>query len=118
MAAPLAVAVAAMLGACASDSGQPLTTITLADGDAGSTVNAEVGQTLGLTLHTIGPGSYDVPSSSEPVLRFVGEDDPKVQNPGGPTQLYEFRAQTAGTVTVTIPHTYRPDPFSMTVVVR
>jgi hypothetical protein len=90
----------------------------LSDSATGSTVNAEVGQTLKLTLHTIGPGNYDSPSSTEPVLRFVGEDDPKAQNPGGPTQLYEFDAASAGTVTVTIPHTYRPDPFSMTVVVR
>ena len=90
----------------------------LSDGDTGSTVNAEVGQAIQLTLHTIGPGNYDSPSSSEPVLRFVGEDDPKAQNPGGPTQLYEFDAESAGTVTVTIPHTSRPDPFRMTVVVR
>src|SRR4051812_17432284 len=41
-AAPLAVAAAATLSACASDSGQPLTPVVLADGDTGSTVNAEV----------------------------------------------------------------------------
>ena len=90
----------------------------LADGDTRSTVNVEVDQMLEVTLHTIGPGNYASPSSAEPVLHFVGEDDPKEQNPGGPTQVYQFRAENAGTVTVTIPHTHRPDPFSMTVVVR
>lgn len=114
-AATFALSAAATLSACASHSEHSL---TLADGDTGSTVHAELGQAIEVTLHTIGPGSYGSPSSSAPVLSFEGEDDPKAQNPGGPTQLYEFHAENRGTVTVTIAHSVRPDPFSVTVVVQ
>ena len=90
----------------------------LADSDTGSTVNAEIGQLLEVTLHTVGPGAYESPSTSTPVLLFLGENNPKQQNPGGPTQVYELRAESGGAVTVTIPHSTRPDPFSVTVVVK
>jgi len=120
LAATLAVVTAATLSACSSESSgdHTVTPIFLADSDSGSTVNAEVGQVLEVTLHTIGPGSYEEPSTSAPVLRFLGEADPKEQNPGGPTQLYEFKAESGGVITVTIPHSVRTDVFSITVVVQ
>lgn len=115
-AAGLVIVAAATLAACSSDGDHSLLPISLADEDTGSTVEAEIGQRIEVTLHTIGPGSYESPSSSKPVLDFLGEHNPSPQTPAGPTQVYVFLAQAGGTVTVTIPHSVRPEAFSMTVV--
>ncbi|HEV8551758.1 MAG TPA: hypothetical protein VGQ57_22075, partial [Polyangiaceae bacterium] len=57
------------------------------------------------------------PTTSSASVRFVGEVDPALQNPGGPTQIFRFEADAPGTAIITIPHTVHPDPFQVTIVV-
>ena len=63
-----------------------------------------VGQQLDITRGTIGPGNpYDtIPHISSAVVRFLGVTEPSaLRNPGGPTQVFRFEAQTPGRATIT-----------------
>ena len=71
-------------------------------------------QEVELTLGTVGPGQYGTPTISSPAIRFEGMTFPAVQNPGGPTQVFNFRAVAAGTAVVTIRHDTKPAPFTLT----
>ena len=115
----LAMGAAATLSGCGSGDEQTITTVFVADGDAGSTAGVEGGQILEVLLHPPGQSYYDHPRGTEPVLHFIGEDF----TPPGFTQDYRFLAENGGTVTITIqpvasPVNTIPDPFEMTVVVH
>jgi hypothetical protein len=71
----------------------------------GRQVIATVGQRIEITLQTIGPGSYDeTPHISSPAIRFENVHLRWPVNPGGPTQVYIFRAAAKGKAEIQIPH--------------
>ncbi len=104
-----------LLVACSGTDGTGTTPIALSGADSGNTVTVAVGQELDVTLQTIGPGEYGTPSLSSPAIRFLDVSYPPQQNPGGPRQLFRFQAVSAGTVEVSVPHTVKDLPFSITV---
>ncbi|HEY4933981.1 MAG TPA: hypothetical protein VII23_20645 [Terriglobales bacterium] len=72
---------------------------------SGRQVVATVGQKIEITLQTIGPGSYEeTPQISSPAIRFENVHSGWPQNPGGPTQVYIFRAAAQGKAEIQIPH--------------
>src|SRR5215469_4696117 len=73
-------------------------------GNNGQQVSAQIGQAILLTLQTIGPGQYGSPEISSAAIRFEGAAFPKEQNPGGPKQVYRFRARSEGKARIKIPH--------------
>lgn len=79
-------------------------TIRLTNADAGRKVPAAVGDTLEITLQTIGPGQYGDPSLSSGSVAFLGQASAGPPNPGGVRQLYRFEALVAGGTDITIPH--------------
>lgn len=107
-----------LLAACSGTDGTDGTDtspIALSGADSNTTVAAAVNQELDVTLQTIGPGEYGPPSISSPAVRFLDVSHPSPQNPGGPRQLFRFRAASAGTVEVSIAHSDDDPPFSITV---
>ncbi len=83
--------------------------------NSGQHVAATVGQPIEITLQTIGSGQYDSPQISCWAIRFEGFKKPPCQNPGGPTQVYRFRAAAGGTAQVRIPHTASNPAFTVTI---
>lgn len=79
-------------------------TISLSNADSGGTVVAAVGDSIEVTLQTIGPGQYGTPISSWVSVRFLGESSAGPPNPGGVRQLYRFEAVAPGRADITIPH--------------
>jgi hypothetical protein len=84
--------------------------------DNGSIVNLAMNQYVYLKLQTIGPGQYGEPVLSSAAVSFEGMTFPTAQNPGGPTQVYQFRTLAAGTALLTIPHDSGSAPFTATLV--
>lgn len=72
--------------------------------NTGQHVAATVGQPIQITLQTIGPGQYDSPQISSSAIRFESAGFAKEQNPGGPKQIYRFRAASEGEAQVNVPH--------------
>jgi len=92
---------------------------TLDNTDNGRLLSVEVGDEIDLTLQTIGPGQYDEhPTVSSPAVVFSKVSLPAAQNPGGPRQLFEFRAAAAGRAVISIPHTGQNPRFEITMDVR
>jgi hypothetical protein len=73
-------------------------------GNNGQQVTARVGQAIQITLQTIGPGQYGSPKISSAAIQFEGAAFAKEQNPGGPRQIYRFRARSEGEAQINIPH--------------
>jgi hypothetical protein len=73
-------------------------------GSNGQQVTARVGQAMQITLQTIGPGQYGSPKISSTAIEFEGAAFAKEQIPGGPRQIYRFRARSEGEARVNIPH--------------
>jgi hypothetical protein len=73
-------------------------------GNNGQQVTARVGQAIQITLQTIGPGQYGSPKISSAAIQFEGAAFAKEQNPGGPRQIYRFRARSEGEARINIPH--------------
>ena len=73
--------------------------------DSGRQVAAAVGQKIEITLQTIGPGSYEeTPQISSPAIRFENVHLRWPVNPGGPTQVYVFRAAAKGKAEIQMRH--------------
>jgi hypothetical protein len=72
--------------------------------NTGQDVDAAVGQPIQITLQTIGPGEYDSPQISSPAIRFESATFAKEQIPGGPKQIYHFRAVSEGEAQIKIRH--------------
>jgi|SRR5215831_17962820 len=92
-------------------------------GDNGRLLSVKPGDQIRVTLGTVGFGEYDEhPSVSSPAVVFVSVSVVPPFNPGGPTQLFEFRAVAAGHAVVSIPHTQDPPfprpPFEVSIDVR
>ncbi len=96
-------------------------TLRLGNGDAGRRLIAAVGDTIEVTLQTIGPGHYGSPVLSSGSVVFLGESSAGPPIPAGPTQLYRFEAVASGLAEITIAHTGGPTegpaipPFVLTV---
>jgi len=92
----------------------------MGNGDAGRRLTAAVGDTIEVTLQTIGPGHYGSPVLSSGSVVFLGESSAGPPIPAGPTQLYRFEA-ASGLADITIAHTGDPregpaiPPFVLTV---
>ena len=82
------------------------------------TMSLAVGQELGIRLSTVGPGEYSSPPSlSGSAVQFLGDAYVGPNNPGGPTQLFRFKAVARGRTIVTFQHTARTWALSDTIVV-
>ena len=82
----------------------PRHVLSLDNRNSGQRMTATVGQAIQVTLQTIGPGQYVSPQISSAAVRFVNTGFAKTQNPGGPRQIYHFRAASEGEAHLTIPH--------------
>lgn len=80
------------------------TRVSLTNADHGRSLAVLVGDKIEITLRTIGPGEYGTPVLSSGSIRFLSMDYPRLQNPGGPTQVYRFEAVAVGRAEITIPH--------------
>ena len=90
--------------------------------DGGSVV-ASVGDTIEITLYTVGPGKYGDTIVSSGSVEFLEMSFVTPYNPGGPVQCYRFKAITSGQVDIRIPFTNGwPDAvfpvFTITVIVQ
>ena len=75
----------------------------------GGTINMTVGQELDITLGNVGPGQYDtIPGTASPVVRFVGVTFVTPAVPAGPTQRFQYVAQSAGRAVITLGQSGRP----------
>jgi hypothetical protein len=85
----------------------------------GQTVATTVGQSIEITLQTIGPGQYGDPHISAPAIRLESAAFSKdLPNPGGPKQVYRFRATAEGEAQVQIPHTASNPTFEVRIQVN
>jgi hypothetical protein len=100
----IAIALSALMAACHSSNGATNTTIALSNSDIGRNIAAQVGDTIEVTLQTIGPGQYGTPTVTGASLQFLGEFSAGPSNPGGPRQLFRFEASSVGQAYVTVPH--------------
>ena len=70
------------------------------------TIAVVVGQELGLTLGTVGPGQYaSPPTVSATALVFLVDSMVGPALPSGPTQRFWFRAALPGRAVITFHHT-------------
>jgi len=101
---PLLSAIVVVAG-CSND-------VVSANGIPGHNLSLKVGETLELTLQTIGPGEYlSPPAISSPSVRFLDVSLVTPPVPAGVTQKFRFHAQTAGRSVITFEHTGEsPDP--------
>lgn len=85
----------------------------------GRTLSLETGQSLDLTLQTIGPGEYaSPPGLAGQSLRFVGMSFVTPAVPAGPTQSFRFEAVAPGRSIVVFRHTGRSPTIQDTIDVR
>jgi hypothetical protein len=90
--------------------------VALTNQDSGHDVALAMDQGLVITLQTIGPGSYGMPTISSSVLHFEGVTYPGPPVPSGPTQRYEFAAAAEGSALLDIPFDGGLEtPFTLTV---
>ena len=98
-----------LLGAgCGSDPAP----VELSGQDNGTELDLANDQEVDLTLQTIGPGQYGEPTISSSAVRFEGTHLSSQQNPGGPRQIYQFRAVGGGSALISIPHDSGQAPFT------
>ena len=118
----IAIALSALTQACHSSHGATNTTIGLSNSDSGRSITAQIGDTIEVTLQTIGPGQYGTPTATGASIQFLGEFSAGPPNPGGPRQLFRFEATRVGQAHVTVPHVGESPigstpPFELTVTV-
>ena len=104
---------------CGSPSSPSGKVLSFDNGDNGRVLSVGLDDEIDVTLQTIGPGQYDEqPSVSSPAVAFSKVSILMPANPGGPRQLFQFRAVTAGHAVISIPHTGQNPRFEITVDVR
>src|SRR3954464_1590728 len=82
---------------CGSPSSPSGTVLSFDNGDNGRVLSAGLGDEIDVRLQTIGPGQYDEhPGVSSPAVAFSKVSILMPANPGGPRQIFQFRAMTAG----------------------
>jgi len=95
---PYLLSAAAGLAACSND-------VLGANGIPSRTLSLTLGQTLELTLQTIGPGEYaSPPTVSSTSVRFVDVTLVTPAVPAGVTQRFRFRAETPGRAIIMFQH--------------
>jgi hypothetical protein len=93
--------------------------LTAGNNDNGKLISAASGDEIDVTLQTIGPGAYNErPDVSSPAVVFSKVSMAGPQNPGGPRQLFQFKAMAAGHAVISIPHTAQNLRFEISVDVR
>ena len=122
------IAAAFLMASCGSAYGQKVGTppsatqqqISLNRANDGQRVSAQVGQSIVVTLQTIGGGHYNSPQISSRAIRFDSAIYPpaREQNPGGPTQVYHFTAIAEGEAQIKIPHTGSNPTVTFTIQVK
>jgi hypothetical protein len=104
---------ASVLAACNSESAAspaPMSDGSLVSGQtiygqSQTHIAVAVGQQVGLTLWTVGPGAFDsLPVVSSPGLRFLDAAVVGPYVPAGPRQLFRFTATARGRFVVSFPH--------------
>jgi len=104
---------------CRSPSSPSGKVLSFDNGDNGRVLSVGLDDKIDVTLQTIGPGQYDEhPSVSSPAVAFSKVSILMPANPGGPRQLFQFRAVTAGHAVISISHTGQNSRFEITVDVR
>jgi hypothetical protein len=96
---------------------RPDSVVSITD-TASRTVTVSVGQTLEITLQTVGPGEYQSPPTiSSDIVRFVDVTlvDPV---PAGATQRFRFATTARGTAVISFRHSGMSPAVDDTVVVR
>jgi hypothetical protein len=91
------------LGACDSDS------VVGVRGDEGNhSIVANRGQEIDIKLANVGPATYaSPPSISSEVLAYLGVEIVPPNTPGGPTQLFRFRAEASGQAIITFQRVFQ-----------
>jgi len=103
---------------CGSPSSPSGKVLSFDNGDNGRVLSVALDDEIDVTLQTIGPGQYDEhPSVSSPAVAF-SKVSILMPVPGGPRQLFQFRAVTAGHAVISISHTGQNPRFEITVDVR
>ena len=104
---------------CGSPSSPSGKVLRFDNGDNGRVLSVGLDDEIDVTLQTIGPGQYDEhPSVSSPAVAFSKVSILMPANPGGPRQLFQFRAVTAGHAVISLSHTGQNPRFEITVDVR
>jgi len=76
--------------------------------DSGKVVSAMLGDELDVKLSNIGPSTYDAPVLSSNSVQYLSVSVVGPYTPGGPTQLFKFKAVAQGQCAVTIPKVNDP----------
>ena len=76
--------------------------------DSGKVVSAMLGDELDIKLSNIGPSTYGDPILSSNSVQYLSVSVVGPYSPGGPTQLFKFKAVAKGPCTVTIPKVNDP----------
>ena len=116
----LIAAIAALwIAGCGSPSRPSGRVLSVDIADNGRVLSAASGDEIDVTLQTIGPGAYNErPDVSSPAVVFSKVSMASPQNPGGPRQLFQFKAMAAGHAVISIPHTAQNLRFEINVDVR
>ena len=87
-----------------------------ANGLPSHSISIKAGQTLELTLQTIGPGEYaSPPSVSSPAVRWRDVHLVAPAVPAGPTQRFRFEAVAPGRAVIAFHHTVQGTTIEDTV---
>ena len=100
---PVLLCIAAAAGALtlACESRSPLEV----NGIQTRSLSVRVGEQFGIRLTTVGPGEYlSPPLLSDSILQFIDANVVPPHNPGGPTQLFRFKALVRGRSFITFQH--------------
>ena len=76
--------------------------------DSGGFVSAKLGEELDIKLSSIGPSSYGDPVVSSSSVQYLSVSVVPPYTPGGPTQLFTFKAAVVGQATIAIPKVNDP----------
>jgi hypothetical protein len=86
--------------------------------DNSQTISLKVGQELDLTLGTLGPGAYQVPTISSGAVAFLGDSLVGPNSPAGPRQLFRFQGVSAGSAIIVLTPSGGQPTIADTVVVQ
>jgi hypothetical protein len=76
--------------------------------DSGRSVSAKLDEELDIKLSSIGPSSYGDPVVSSSSVQYLSVSVVAPYTPGGPTQLFKFKAAVVGQAAITIPKVNDP----------
>ncbi|SRR6266568_2220102 len=74
-------------------------------GSTNQSLTVPTGTMFSVTLQTIGPGAYDVPTLSSQAVKFLDVSEVSPYVPAGPTQRFRFFATTRGQAIIVFRHT-------------